>query len=63
MDAPPPFLDSLGEYPRWFVVACLAVVAAVGLWIVAKILKWTLYLLIAAILIGGIATAVWLFFH
>ncbi|MFI5356061.1 MAG: hypothetical protein ACHQ4G_01875 [Opitutales bacterium] len=63
MDSPPPYLDSLAEYPRWFVVACLALLAAVGLWVAAKILKWTLYLLIAAILIGGGVAAVWLFFH
>ena len=53
MDSLPPFLDSLGEYPRWFVVACLTLVAAVGLWMLAKALKWTLYLLVAVIVIAG----------
>lgn len=60
MDPLPPYLDSLGEYPRWFVVACATVAAAVGLWILAKLLKWTIYLLVAVVLLGGAATVAWL---
>ncbi|MCF7689345.1 MAG: hypothetical protein K9M98_15765 [Cephaloticoccus sp.] len=63
MDQLPPFLESLGEYPRWFVVACLTVVAAVGLWLLVKVLKWTLYLVLAVVLLGGGATVVWLLLH
>lgn len=59
MESLPPFLQSLGEYPRWFVIACLTVVAAAGLWLLAKVLKWTLYLLVAVVLIGGGVAAVW----
>jgi hypothetical protein len=59
MEPMPSFLESLGEYPRWFVVACLTIVAAVGLWILVKVLKWTLYLLIAVVLLGGGAAVVW----
>lgn len=59
MDSLPPFLDSLGEYPRWFVVACVTLVAAVGLWMLARALKWTLYLLVAVIVIAGGSAVVW----
>ena len=59
MDSLPPFLDSLSDYPRWFVVGCATIVAAVGLWMLAKALKWTLYLLVAVIVIMGGAAVVW----
>lgn len=60
MESLPPFLQSLGEYPRWLVVACLTVVAAAGLWLLIKVLKWTLYLALAVVLLGGAAAVVWL---
>ena len=60
---PHPWLDSLASYPRWFVAACLTLVAAAALWILAKLLKWSLYLLVALVLIGGAATTIWLLFH
>ena len=55
-------LDSLAGYPRWFVAACATIVLAVLLWVVAKILKWSLYLLIALVVIAGVAATVWLIF-
>lgn len=54
--------DSLAGYPQWLVVACLTIVAAVAIWIVAKLLKWSLYLLMVLVLIGGLAATVWLIF-
>ncbi|MFZ9681644.1 MAG: hypothetical protein ACO3DQ_00340 [Cephaloticoccus sp.] len=60
MENLPPFVQSLAEYPRWFVVACATVVVAALLWLLIKALKWTLYLLLAVVLLGGGATAVWL---
>jgi len=60
MEQLPPFFDSLAEYPRWFVAACLTVVAALIVWGLIKMLKWTLYLLLALVLIGGAALVVWL---
>jgi hypothetical protein len=60
MDATSPFLESLAAYPRWLVVACLTILAAAGLWVLAKVLKWTLYLVIALVLLGGGAAVVWL---
>lgn len=58
-----PWLDSLAEYPRWLVVAVFTVVAAVAIWILAKLIKWTLWLLLIAVVIGGTATALWLLFN
>ncbi|MCX6944105.1 MAG: hypothetical protein NT173_04990 [Opitutales bacterium] len=58
--SPNPLLDSVASYPHWFVAACLTVVAAAALWILAKVLKWGLYLLIGLVLLGGAATTVWL---
>lgn len=63
MDALPPYLDSLREYPPWLVVACLTLVAAVGLWLLAKLLKWTIYLLVAAVLVVGVVAAVWMWLN
>ena len=56
-------LDSLAGYPRWFVAACVTVVLAAGLWCVAKILKWSLYLLVAVIVLTGAVVTGWLFLH
>lgn len=58
-----PVIDSLAAYPHWFVAACLTIVLAVVIWLLAKLLKWGLYLLIGLVLIGGSATTVWLIFH
>lgn len=55
-------LDSLAGYPRWFVAACLTVVAVVVIWIAAKLLKVALYVLMVLVLIAGIAATVWLIF-
>jgi len=63
MTPPTSVLDSLAAYPRWLVAACLTVVAAALIWVMAKVLKWTLYLLIGLVLIGGAATTIWLLLH
>jgi hypothetical protein len=55
-----PMLDSLADYPRWFVVACGTIVAAVLIWVVMKLLKLALWLLIAGVLVVGLGTAAWL---
>lgn len=60
---PTTFLDSLAAYPPWFVAACLTVVAAALIWVIAKVLKAALYLLIGLVLIGGAATTIWLLWH
>jgi hypothetical protein len=53
-------LDSLAEYPRWFVVACGTIVAAIVIWIGMKLLKLALWLLLAVVLVAGLGTAAWL---
>jgi hypothetical protein len=54
-------LAPLAAYPRWFVITCLVLVALAGVWLLAKLVKWTLTLLIAAVLLVLILAAVaWL---
>jgi hypothetical protein len=60
---PKPLFDSLASYPHWFVAACLTLVIAAMVWLLAKLLKWSLYALIVLVLIGGGAATVWLLFH
>ena len=49
----------LSAYPRWVVVLAGTLVAVVALWIVLKLLKLTLWLLLFLVLFGGIGWAVW----
>ena len=56
----PTILDSLADYPRWVVVACATIVLAAAIWVVIKLLKWTLWMLLFAVLIIGLGTAAWL---
>ena len=53
------FSIDLSAYPRWAVILAGAAVAAVALWLLMKVLKWTLWLLIGAVLLGGLAWAAW----
>src|ERR1017187_3809601 len=53
-------LDSLADYPRWFVVACGTIVAALLVWVGMKLLKLALWLLLAVVLVVGLGTAAWL---
>lgn len=50
----------LSGYPRWLVVLATTLVAALIIWILMKLLKWTLWLLFFGVLIGGAAWALWL---
>ena len=50
----PTVVDSLADYPHWLVVACVTIVAAVLIWLLVKVLKWTLWvILISVLLVGG----------
>jgi hypothetical protein len=53
-------LNSVAEYPHWFVVACMALAAALVLWIILKILKVALWLFFVGVLVVAGATSVWL---
>jgi hypothetical protein len=49
-------------YPRWLVITSTAITLALILWIVAKLLKWSLLLLLALIVLTVIGGAVlWCF--
>lgn len=51
-------MDALSDYPRWFVLTCV-VLGGVGiLWLLFKVLKWSLYLLAVVAVLGLAALAV-----
>jgi hypothetical protein len=65
MSAPDPisqFVATWSSYPPWLVVGGAAVAAAALLWLLAKLLKWALWLLAIAVLVAGAALAIWLLF-
>jgi hypothetical protein len=45
-------LAPFAAYPRWFVLSCLVVVAVAVGWLLVKVLKWTLYLVLLGALVG-----------
>jgi len=53
-------LHSVSAYPPWLVAVCAVVAGIFVLWLVGKLLKWTIMVLVAAILILGAAALVWL---
>ncbi|MCE2862152.1 MAG: hypothetical protein LW690_06850 [Opitutaceae bacterium] len=53
------FSLDLSTYPRWAVILAGTAVAAVALWLLMKVLKWTLWLLIVAVMLGGLAWVAW----
>ena len=52
--------DSLALYPRWFVALCTTLALALVVWVLGKILKWTIYLAVGAVLVLGAAVTIWL---
>ena len=50
----------LSGYPQWLVVLVGTLVAALVIWILIKLLKWTLWILLFCVLIGGVLWAMWL---
>ncbi len=59
----PSQFDSLADYPHAFVVACVVIVAVVGIWLFLKILKWTIWLLIVGAVVLGAGTLLWVLLH
>jgi len=57
------FLDTFSSYPQWVQAACLTVVAALAIWILGKLLKIALWVLLFVVLIGGTIATLWLLFH
>ena len=58
--APSTLWTTFQAWPQWLQVLVGTIVAVVVLWVFAKILKWSLYILIWLVLIGGLAATVWL---
>jgi hypothetical protein len=56
-------LDSLSQYPHWFVVACAAVAAAAGLWLALKLIKAAVWILLAGVVVVACAAVAWLLFR
>lgn len=56
----PTIFESLGDYPCWLVVACVTIVLAALIWVLMKLMKLALWLLLFAVLIVGLGTALWL---
>ncbi|HXQ82016.1 MAG TPA: hypothetical protein VN775_11920 [Opitutaceae bacterium] len=53
-------LDSLAGYPHWFVIACATLAAAAILWLLVKLLKAALWILLFGVLLIGGSVAIWL---
>jgi hypothetical protein len=50
-------LAPLAAYPRWLVIGCLVLVAVAGLWVLAKVIKWTIFLVLASVVLLAILIA------
>jgi hypothetical protein len=50
-------LAPLAAYPRWLVIACLVLVAVAGLWVLAKVIKLTIYLVVAGVVLLAVLVA------
>ena len=53
----------LAQSPRWVTVLALTLIAVLALYIGAKLLKWSLYLLLIIVLVSGLGYALWLWLH
>jgi hypothetical protein len=56
------FVD-LSAYPKWLVVLVGTLAAALVIWIMIKLLKWALWLLFFAVLVGGLVWTGYLLIH
>ncbi len=52
-------IQNLAAYPRWLVASCGIIVALAGLWIVGKLLKWTLYVMLTLAMIAVVGGGVY----
>lgn len=50
----------LSAWPPWAVVAAGTLLLVLAIWITMKVLKWTLWLLLFFVLIGGVLWSLWL---
>ncbi|HWZ93686.1 MAG TPA: hypothetical protein VNW30_00680 [Opitutaceae bacterium] len=56
-------LHSAAAYPPWLVTVCAVVAGIFVLWLVGKLLKWSLMVIAATVLVLGAAALVWLVFR
>jgi hypothetical protein len=57
---PPSVGQALAGYPSWLVIAVALVAALLMLWILGKLLKWALYLLLIVLSAGIVGVVLWL---
>ena len=50
-------LAPLAAYPRWLVITCLVLVAVAGFWLLAKVIKLTLFLVLAGVVLLAVLVA------
>ena len=55
--------DLLAGYPHWLIVACAVVVAAAALWLVLKLIKLALWLLLVGLVLASASAVIWLLFR
>ncbi len=61
MDPLPHLFEPLAAYPRWLVVVCGVLAAVAAVWVLAKLAKWALTLVVAAVVLLGVLLVVsWL---
>lgn len=53
-------LNSLAQYPHWFVVVCAIVGGAIVLWLAVKLLKAALWMLLVGVIVVAVSTVAWL---
>ena len=54
-------VEPLAAYPRWLVVTCLLLAAVAAGWLLVKLAKWALGLLLAVAVLAAVVLAViWL---
>jgi hypothetical protein len=56
-------LHSLSAYPRWLVVVGAVAAGIFALWLLGKLVKWSLMVIVVAMLLLGAAALVWLVFR
>jgi hypothetical protein len=56
-----PFPEPLADYPPWLVALGLTLLVALAIWVLSKVLKFALWLLFFAVLIGGTLWSLQLF--
>jgi cytochrome c oxidase subunit IV len=57
---PPSLSHALAGYPSWLVATACILAALVALWILGKLLKWTLYLILIVLAAGCVGVILWM---